>query len=67
MEAREVRIVRYEKGVRRGGCCRASMRVLRYTFPAGASSIGDLIPELLRRGYGLGENVRLEIGIEGDA
>ncbi len=39
-----------------------SVRVLRYSFPAGASNIGSLISELLRRGYGLAENVRLEIG-----
>jgi hypothetical protein len=39
-----------------------SVRVLRFTFPAGASNIGNLISELLRRGYGLAENVRLEIG-----
>jgi hypothetical protein len=39
-----------------------SVRVLRYSFPAGASNIGSLISELLRKGYGLAENVRLEIG-----
>ncbi len=37
------------------------VRVLRYSL-AGEPSIGELIPELLRRGYGLAENVRLEIG-----
>jgi hypothetical protein len=39
-----------------------SVRVLRYSFPADASKIGNLISELLRRGYGVAENVRLEIG-----
>jgi len=38
------------------------VRVLRYSFPAGESNIGGVIAEVLRRGYGLAENVRLEIG-----
>ena len=36
--------------------------VLRYSFPAGVPNIGGLISELLRKGFGLAENVRLEIG-----
>ena len=37
-----------------------SVRVLRYPLPAGASNIEELISDLLRKGYGLAENVRLE-------
>ena len=44
-----------------------SVRVLRFAFPAGGSNIGDLISELLRRGYGLAEDVRLEFWIDRDA
>ena len=37
-----------------------SVRVLGYPLPAGASNIEELISDLLRKGYGLAENVRLE-------
>src|ERR1051326_7717665 len=39
-----------------------SVRVLAYPLPDAASSIEELISELLRTGYGLAENVRLEFG-----
>jgi hypothetical protein len=39
-----------------------SVRLLRYSFPSGSSDISGLISELLRRGYGLAENITLEIG-----
>jgi len=39
-----------------------SVRVLGYPLPDGASSIEELISDLLRTGYGLAENVRLEFG-----
>ncbi len=37
-----------------------SVRVLGYPLHAGASGIEELISDLLRKGYGLAENVRLE-------
>jgi hypothetical protein len=39
-----------------------SVRVLGYPLPGGASSIEELISDLLRTGYGLAKNVRLEFG-----
>ena len=39
-----------------------SVRVLGYPLPDGASSIEELISDLLRTGYGLAENVRLKFG-----
>jgi len=39
-----------------------SVRVLGYPLPEGASIIEELISDLLRTGYGLAENVRLEFG-----
>ena len=38
-----------------------SSRTLRCSFPAGASNIGKVVLELLRRGYGLAESVKLDI------
>jgi hypothetical protein len=39
-----------------------SVRALGYPLPNDASSIEELISDLLRTGYGLAENVRLEFG-----
>ena len=45
-----------------------SMRMLGYTLPGGAPSTEELISDLLRNGYGLAENARLELGFwESDA
>ena len=38
------------------------VRVLRYPLPGGLSSIDELISDLLRTGFGLAENARLELG-----
>jgi hypothetical protein len=38
------------------------VRALIYPLPAGESSIRELVSDVLRKGYGLAENVRLEIG-----
>ena len=38
-----------------------SVRVLRYSLAGEAAGVVQLTSELLRRGYGLAENVRLEI------
>jgi len=37
-----------------------SVRVLKYALPAGASTIEELLSDLLGKGYGLAEDVRLE-------
>jgi hypothetical protein len=39
-----------------------SVRLIIYPLPAGESSIRELVFDLLRKGYGLAEAVRLEIG-----
>jgi hypothetical protein len=45
-----------------------SVRVLGYPLPDAAAAIEELISDLLRTGYGLAENVRLEFGYwESDA
>jgi hypothetical protein len=40
-----------------------AVRVLRYTLPGGTSNIEELISNLLRTGYGLPENMKLQFGL----
>ncbi len=41
-----------------------AVRVLRYTLPGGASNIEQLISNLLRTGFDLPENIRLQFTLD---